>query len=711
MTLFGFRASTPLIACAAFVVSPAASLELADSEYVKVGAINNPRDKLSNCGDVSYEYEIQKHEVTNSNYASFLNAVARHSDEHGLYSPLMTEHFFGGIEKTTNDRGDTTYKPKAGYEQLPATFVSWNSAARFANWMHYDQQASRPDKAMPTEGDATSGAYDTSSPDGSSAGERNKGARYWIPNCSEWIKAGFYDPQNQAYLDHASTDGKAPRSGIPDRSIPGLTATYFSENWAAPFPHLTQVGLHSETTSLFGTFDQMGNAMEWLEDSTDRNSKMLRGGSVFMGLKAMRRTYHDQERPEKQLSTVGFRLARASERSSTPPLPPAREARSSDISAPRETRKVQLGNSALEFVLVDDPYNASDPQTKKGSVAYRFYVSRYEVTNSQYAEFLNATSVFGDKHCLYSPGMTDGVAGGISRSKTGERFSYAAKPGWEDRPATYVSWYDAARFVNWLENTRPKQRIASMNERTEGTAKTGSYDTAYFDDGCGADSGVWAKQPTAANERALFKLPSEAEWYKAAYYDPMKYGSRKYWNFPVRSDDPPATKSDAKRSSANYQAGTALGEGAPFYVSKVGAYGTASYYGTADQGGNVWEWLEDWRSTGSGGCWRCDEWTRGLKGGSFNYTYIGLHAENTDPGAPSEGYPFYGFRVVMAVDDDGFVPTPRTLRDRVKAVAKVVRDDLLSFNPISFLLGLAAATFLGLVATVFLVRRLRISVL
>lgn len=712
MTIFGRTAAARLIACATLVTLPAAhSSDSSESEYVKVNAVNNPRDTVSNCGDVSYEYEIQKFEVTNSTYARFLNAVATLNDENQLYSPLMAEHFFGGIEKTIDTNGHAEYKAKPGYERLPATFVSWNSAARFANWMHYEQQKPQPGKAMPTEGSTTDGAYDTSSFGKSSSIVRNKKARYWIPNCSEWVKAGFYDPHNQIYLDYASIDGREPRASRPDKNISGPTATYFLENWAAPFPHLTPVGLHSETVSPFGTFDQMGNGIEWLEDNADDNSKMLRGGSVFMGARSMRRAYHDQERPEKQLSTVGFRLARTPDRISAPPLPPAPKDDSLSSDAPQLARAIQLGRSSLEFILADEPHNAADPYSKKGSVAYRFLISKHEITNAQYAEFLNATSKLVDKHCLYSQSMEDGVAGGISRSQTGDQFSYTAKPGWEDRPVTYVSWYDAARFINWLENSRSKKRSALTHAETEGTVETGSYDTTYFDDGCGPDSGTWAKQPPVANKSALFKLPSEAEWYKAAYYDPTRYGSRKYWNFPVRSDDPPSSKSDARRPSANYQVGTSLGEGAPYYVSKVGAYGATSYFGTADQGGNVWEWLEDWRSKGSGNCWRCDEWTRGLKGGSFNYTYIGLHAENTDPGAPSEGYPFYGLRVVMAVDDNGFIPSPRSTVDRFKSLAKEARDDLLAFNPISFVLGLVGAAFFGLAATALLIRSRRPDVL
>ena len=42
----------------------------------------------------------------------------------------------------------------------------------------------------------------------------------------------------------------------------------------------------------------------------------------------------------------------------------------------------------------------------------------------------------------------------------------------------------------------------------------------------------------ARNAGALWFLPTENQWYKAAYYDPTKNGTGGYWQYPPKTDDP-----------------------------------------------------------------------------------------------------------------------------------------------------------------------------
>ena len=184
-----------------------------------------------------------------------------------------------------------------------------------------------------------------------------------------------------------------------------------------------------------------------------------------------------------------------------------------------------------------------------GSVAYSYRIGKYEVTNAQYAEFLNAKAG-EDPNSLYSPNMP---AYGITRNGSTGSFSYNVTGTLANRPIAFISWFDAARFANWL-----------LNGQGSGDTETGAYTLN------GAIAGIFYANPDAG-----IRLPTLNEWYKAAYYDPTKGGTGGYWEYPNRSNT--ITTADA-----NYL-GTASKD--------VGSYsGDPSYYGTFDQGGNVSEW-------------------------------------------------------------------------------------------------------------------------
>ena len=78
-------------------------------EFVTIADLNNIAASNGK-GSVSYEYQISKFEITNSEYCEFLNSVAASSDVYELFSPLMQEHFFGGIIRQKGEEGDYIYK-------------------------------------------------------------------------------------------------------------------------------------------------------------------------------------------------------------------------------------------------------------------------------------------------------------------------------------------------------------------------------------------------------------------------------------------------------------------------------------------------------------------------------------------------------------------------------------------------------------------------
>lgn len=222
---------------------------------------------------------------------------------------------------------------------------------------------------------------------------------------------------------------------------------------------------------------------------------------------------------------------------------------------------------SIDYVSVGNAGNAADT-TGFGAVPYDYQIAKNETTIGQYAEFLNANAK-SDPYSLYSTNMasTSQIAG-ISRSGTNGNFSYAVIAGTANKPITYVSWFDAARFCNWLHNGQGS-----------GSTETGAYTLN------GAMSGIYTVNPGAKTW-----IPSENEWYKAAYYDATKGGTGGYWSQATQSNVLGGNTIGVP-NSANYYDGNFVGY-PNMSLTNVGAYGTNSdsFYSTNDQGGNVAEW-------------------------------------------------------------------------------------------------------------------------
>lgn len=296
----------------------------------------------------------------------------------------------------------------------------------------------------------------------------------------------------------------------------------------------------------------------------------------------------------------------------------------------------------MEFVVIGDQGNHNDPVYGFGYVPYIYEIGKYEITNDEYAEFLNAVAKFNDLYSLYSLSLSQGLFGGIDRTGQQGSFAYCSKSNYGKKPVVYISWYDLARMANWYHYGKPCSGRSELGT-TEGTNKQGAYDTRYFPKNH-QDLVDYKKLPFGRNKKALYWIPNEYEWYKAAHYDPTRQGQRKYWNYPVRTDDLPNNIAPpGNQYSVNYFNNT-FSIGKPDFLTNVGDYIYASsYYGTYDQGGNVWEWLENWRFKDRG-----SEKVRGVRGGSATYTEIGLHAYNTDPGNPAHEKFIWGGRLAKA---------------------------------------------------------------
>ena len=298
---------------------------------------------------------------------------------------------------------------------------------------------------------------------------------------------------------------------------------------------------------------------------------------------------------------------------------------------------------AMEFVVVGEPGNVADPVYHRGNVDYIFEIGKCEITNAQYARFLNAVASRGDPYGLYNPSMRTGLFGGIDRTEKNGVFRYEAKADWARRPVVYISWFDLARMANWYHYGQPHDGVSRLGT-TEGTQQQGAYDTRCFPQTY-TDDLDYARLPQCRNPGALYWIPSDNEWYKAAYYDPRRIGFRPYWDYAVQCCRPPNNlPPPGDEQSVNYFNGT-FSVGKPYFLTEVSSYPKAvSYFGTYDMSGNVWEWIEDWKTM------RIDPQRNGriTRGGSALYTEMGLYAANTDPLNPADEAFVFGGRLARA---------------------------------------------------------------
>ena len=178
---------------------------------------------------------------------------------------------------------------------------------------------------------------------------------------------------------------------------------------------------------------------------------------------------------------------------------------------------------------------------------------------------------------------------GIAQSGSSGNYSYSVT-GSDSQAANCpifdVSWGDAARFCNWLQNGQPVS--GGTPGEVAGSTETGAYTL----NGAITDAALMA---VTRNTGATYFIPSENEWYKAAYY---KGGGTNagYWTYPTQSNTVPSnTLPDAgqQRQLTTSARRTTAHRSRRIYLTPVGAFAASpGPYGTFDMGGDVWQWNE-----------------------------------------------------------------------------------------------------------------------
>jgi len=262
-----------------------------------------------------------------------------------------------------------------------------------------------------------------------------------------------------------------------------------SATWNTIVGNVTTVGSNGKD-SYYGTYDQTGNLFNRLENS------VLRGGAYnSTGTTIISKTYRLSWSRSGTNVTMGFRIA-----------------------------TIDNTLSLSNFNTIENTVNSPDTNGY-GQVNYVYMIGQNLITNNEYIEFLNSVAST-DTYGLYHTNMggSDPASpsiGGITRQGTNGNYTYSAKNNMGNKPVNYISWYNAARYCNWLHNNKPSG--VQQNSTTEGGSYTLTGNTGS----------------PVRNSGAKYFLPSENEWYKAAYYDPTKNITGGYWLYSTKEDAVP----------------------------------------------------------------------------------------------------------------------------------------------------------------------------
>jgi sulfatase modifying factor 1 len=257
-------------------------------------------DFTTGYGAVPYTYNMDKYEVTISQYAGFLNGVGA-TDTYSLYNSTMANPGFGGITRSGSS-GSYSYSVRTGYGNLPETYVSWGDAARFANWLSNGQPTGAQNASSTEDGSYfLNGAITDAA---LTAVTRSAGATIVIASEDEWYKAAYYNPATSSYFQYPTGSNTLPSNAFLDAG----NNVNFNNNSLNP-PLFTDVGHFATSASPSGTFDQGGNVWEWTEGLVIDSVRVMRGGafvSPSVDISSSRRLYI---RPSNEGAVAGFRVA------------------------------------------------------------------------------------------------------------------------------------------------------------------------------------------------------------------------------------------------------------------------------------------------------------------------------------------------------------------------------------------------------------------
>ena len=222
----------------------------------------------------------------------------------------------------------------------------------------------------------------------------------------------------------------------------------------------------------------------------------------------------------------------------------------------------------------------------RGSVGYRYRISKNEVTTAQWLEFVNSYSTQSDKMRWFGAPSFWGARLDSSYSGPGNRWVLRTDVENASRlPVFSISWRDAARYVNWLHNGKGTSLSAIAN---------GAYDTSTFTEQDDGDFITFNDQRTRS-AGARFWIPSLDEWVKAAHYEPRNLDGTggRWWRYVDGGEDilVPGLPEDGGQTTVGMEA---FSNGEWIFDKPLGMYeDVVSPWGLLDVSGGASEWTEE----------------------------------------------------------------------------------------------------------------------
>jgi formylglycine-generating enzyme required for sulfatase activity len=219
-----------------------------------------------------------------------------------------------GIALSPSAANGAKYSVMGTSGQHPVSFVGFDDAARFVNWMSNGQG----------NGDTESGVYaktGNSATFGAFTMIHSAAATIWVPSMDEWYKAAYYDPTlnsgSGGYWDYATRSDTAPSNDYATATSANhanysVSGSYTLSPGGYPNDNaLTDVGTFSASISYYGTYDQNGNVEEFIANTSDSESQYyyMGGGWASTSTNLTSDGFSHAKFGEFPLSFSGFRVA------------------------------------------------------------------------------------------------------------------------------------------------------------------------------------------------------------------------------------------------------------------------------------------------------------------------------------------------------------------------------------------------------------------